>query len=119
MINYLVKLAIEEESISEKEIEKIIKNPKYLRKFRNSVEQAKKELSNSHQCQIEISAGDLEISSTINRATFEEICNPLFLRVNEVIKMALNKANININQIDEVVCVGGSSRIPKIIENLK
>lgn len=119
MIDYLVKLAIEEESISEKEIEKIMKTPKHLRKFRNSVEQAKKELTNSHQCQIEISAGDLEISNTLNRATFEEICNPLFLRVNEVIKMALNKANINLNQIDEVVCVGGSSRIPKISQNLK
>jgi len=38
MIDYLVKLAIEEESISEKEIEKIMGTPKHLRKFRNSVE---------------------------------------------------------------------------------
>jgi len=67
---------------------------------------------------IEIEAGDLEISDTLNRATFEEQCNPLLKRIDRVIEKALQTASLRVNDISEVVLVGGSSRIPKIKENL-
>jgi len=78
LIDYLIQRAIEEDDVTKKEIEKIIKDPKHLRKFRNSVEQSKKELTSGFQCQIDITCGDLEISNTLNRATFEKVCEPLF-----------------------------------------
>jgi len=54
LIDYLIQRAIEEDDVTKKEIEKIIKDPKHLRKFRNSVEQTKKELTSGFQCQIDI-----------------------------------------------------------------
>jgi len=78
LIDYLIQKAIEEDDLPKKDIEKIIKDPKHLRKFRNSVEQSKKELTSGYQCQIDIQCSDLDISYTLNRATFEKECEPLF-----------------------------------------
>jgi len=74
-----------ENGLSKKSIDKILNNPKHMRKFRNAVEQAKKELTTGHQCQISIEAGDLELDDSLNRATFEHVCEPLFKRIQNVI----------------------------------
>ena len=53
---------------------------------------------------------------TINKSTFENECKYLFEKCIEPMKQTLNDANLKINDIDEVVMVGGSSRIPNIQE---
>ena len=56
---------------------------------------------------------------TINRAKFEELCIKYFRETLPPVEKVLKDAGISKNQIHEVVLVGGSTRIPKIIELLK
>ena len=60
----------------------------------------------------------IDFFTSISRAKFESLCLPLFNKCIEPISKVLRDASISKNQIDEVVLVGGSTRIPKIQELL-
>ena len=55
----------------------------------------------------------------ITRAKFEEICLPLFQRIEIVVASALISADLDKSYIDEIVMIGGSSRTPKVQERMK
>eukprot|EP00920_Eleutheroschizon_duboscqi_P015902 GHVT01037363.1.p1 GENE.GHVT01037363.1~~GHVT01037363.1.p1 ORF type:complete len:637 (+),score=57.50 GHVT01037363.1:154-2064(+) len=91
-------------------------NKRALRRLRTACERAKRTLSTSTQANIEIDAlhEGVDFYTTITRARFEELCADLFRQTLEPVEKALIDAKLDKSQIDDVVLVGGSTRIPKI-----
>jgi len=97
------------------------KDKRALQKLRREVEKTKRALSSTHQARIEIEAlfDGVDFSETLTRARFEEINNDLFKNTLGPVKQVLEDSGLKKNQIDEVVLVGGSTRIPKIQQLMK
>uniref|UniRef100_A0A6C0E7M3 Heat shock protein 70 n=1 Tax=viral metagenome TaxID=1070528 RepID=A0A6C0E7M3_9ZZZZ len=91
-------------------------NPRALRRLRTSCERAKRTLSSSTTANIEIDAlfEGQDFYTSITRARFEELCSDLFRSTLDPVDKALRDAKLDKGQIDEVVLVGGSTRIPKV-----
>jgi heat shock protein 5 len=87
-----------------------------LQKLRREVEKAKRALSSVHQTRVEIEAlyDGVDFEETLTRARFEELCGDLFKNTLKPVQQVLEDGGLKKNQIDEVVLVGGSTRIPKI-----
>ena len=96
-------------------------NQKALRKLKFYCESAKRSLSSAVETHIEIDnlAEEEDLDITITRVDFEEHCNELFERCFDSIKQAMEEASLSKKDIDDIVLVGGSSRIPKIQEMIK
>ncbi|KAL7574032.1 hypothetical protein ACA910_015611 [Epithemia clementina (nom. ined.)] len=91
-------------------------NQRSLRRLRTACERAKRTLSSSTQAHIEIDSlfDGIDFNSTITRARFEDLCMDYFKKCMEPCEKVLRDAKISKNQVNEVVLVGGSTRIPKI-----
>ena len=91
-------------------------NARALRRLRTACERAKRTLSSSAQASIEIDSlhEGVDFYSSITRARFEELCADLFRGTLEPVEKCLRDAKLDKSRIDEVVLVGGSTRIPKI-----
>ncbi|KAF8947496.1 70-kilodalton heat shock protein [Haplosporangium gracile] len=91
-------------------------NPRALYRLRTACEKAKIALSSSSMTDIEINAlfDGLDFKMRLTRTRFEEITKDLFPRVLLSIERVLSDAKINKESVDEIVLVGGSTRIPKI-----
>ena len=87
---------------------------KAQRKLRTACERAKRMLSSSTGATIEAFIGDHEINMPYTRARFEKVCEPLFLRCLESVKRVLDDAKMKKTEIDEIVLVGGSTRVPRV-----
>ena len=96
-------------------------NPRAMRRLRTQAEKAKRILSSSAQTTIEVDslAESEDYSITITRAKFEELCMPLFKETIPPVEKVLKDAQMSKSQIHDVVLVGGSTRIPKVIDLLK
>ena len=94
----------------------ITENPRSLRRLRTACERAKRTLSASTQTSIEIDSlyEGIDFFSSLTRARFEELCMDLFRNTMEPVEKVLKDSQLSKNNIDEVVLVGGSTRIPKI-----
>ncbi len=94
----------------------ITENPRSLRRLRSACERAKRVLSAQANANVEIDAliDGLDYCANITRAKFEELNNDLFRSCLEPIEQVIRDSRINKSKIDEIVLVGGSSRIPKI-----
>jgi len=97
------------------------KDKKAVQKLRREVERAKRSLSNSHQQRIEIESffDGVDLSETITRAKFEELCMDLFKKTLGPVERVLDDSGLKKNQVDELVLVGGSTRIPKVQQLLQ
>jgi heat shock protein 1/8 len=91
-------------------------NKRAIRRLRTACERAKRQLSSSTQAYIEIDGfyDGIDYTSSISRAAFENINADLFRKTMEPVEKVLRDAKMSKVQIDEVVLVGGSTRIPKI-----
>lgn len=87
-----------------------------IQKLRREVEKAKRTLSTKHTATLEIESffNGADLSETLSRARFEELNADLFKACLKPVKKALADADMSKSDIDEVVLVGGSTRIPKI-----
>ena len=92
-----------------------------MRRLKTACERAERSLSCSTQASIEIDslADGIDFYSKITRAKFEELCNDLFRSCLEPVEKELKDANLDKNQIHEVVLVGGSTRIPRVQQLLQ
>nr|8D1P_A Chain A, Chaperone DnaK [Plasmodium falciparum Palo Alto/Uganda]8D1Q_A Chain A, Chaperone DnaK [Plasmodium falciparum Palo Alto/Uganda]8D1S_A Chain A, Chaperone DnaK [Plasmodium falciparum Palo Alto/Uganda]8D1W_A Chain A, Chaperone DnaK [Plasmodium falciparum Palo Alto/Uganda]8D1Y_A Chain A, Chaperone DnaK [Plasmodium falciparum Palo Alto/Uganda]8D20_A Chain A, Chaperone DnaK [Plasmodium falciparum Palo Alto/Uganda]8D22_A Chain A, Chaperone DnaK [Plasmodium falciparum Palo Alto/Uganda]8D2 len=92
-----------------------------IQKLRKEVEIAKRNLSVVHSTQIEIEdiVEGHNFSETLTRAKFEELNDDLFRETLEPVKKVLDDAKYEKSKIDEIVLVGGSTRIPKIQQIIK
>ncbi|XP_050675593.1 major heat shock 70 kDa protein Ba-like [Leptidea sinapis] len=91
-------------------------NPRALRRLRTAAERAKRTLSSSTEATIEIDAlyEGIDYYTRVSRARFEELNADLFRGTLEPVEKALRDAKLDKNSINDVVLVGGSTRIPKI-----
>ncbi|KAG0590148.1 hypothetical protein M758_1G074300 [Ceratodon purpureus] len=96
-------------------------NARALRRLRTSAERAKRTLSSTAQTTIEIDSlyEGVDFYTTITRARFEELCMDLFRKCMEPVEKTLRDAKMDKSQINEVVLVGGSTRIPKVQQLLQ
>ena len=85
-------------------------------KLRKEVERAKRALSSQHQVRLEIDdlVAGFDFSETLTRARFEELNNDLFKKTLAPVEVVLKDAGWNKSDVDEIVLVGGSTRIPKV-----
>jgi len=91
-------------------------NQRALRRLRTACERAKRTLSSSAQAYIEIDSlyEAVDFNSTITRARFEDLCADFFRKTMEPVERVLRDAKLSKSHVQEVVLVGGSTRIPKI-----
>ena len=97
------------------------KDKRSIQKLRREVEKTKRALSSTHQGRVEIEAlfDGVDFSETLTRARFEEINNDLFKNTLGPVKQVMEDSGLKKNQVDEIVLVGGSTRIPKVQQLIK
>ncbi|EAL51423.2 heat shock protein 70 putative [Entamoeba histolytica] len=117
--NRLVKYFIGE--IERKYKKDISGNARAVRRLRTACERAKRTLSSASVANIEVDQlyEGIDFYTSITRARFEEINIDLFKSTIEPVSRVLEDAKIDKSSIDEVVLIGGSTRIPKVVEILK
>jgi len=110
MVNYFVS------EFKRKHNKDITKNQKALRRLRTACERAKRTLSSSAEATVEIDSlhEGVDFYSKITRARFEELNMEFFRSTIEPVEKALKDAKLSKSNINEIVLVGGSTRIPKI-----
>ena len=100
-------------------------DPMALQRLKEAAESAKKELSSSKQTDINLpfvtadASGPKHLNLNLSRAKFDELVLDLVDRTIDPCKKALSDAGLSSSDIDEVILVGGSTRIPKIQERVK
>merc|ERR1719415_180666 len=115
VISYLIKTFKKKHKVD------ITNNLRALAKLRREVEKAKRSLSSQHQVRIDIEnfAEGLDFSETLTRARFEELNNDLFRKTLKPLEVVMKDSGLKKSEIDEIVLVGGSTRIPKIQKLVK
>ncbi|KAK7295719.1 hypothetical protein RJT34_18630 [Clitoria ternatea] len=115
MVDYFVK------EFKRKNKVDITGNPRALRRLRSACERAKRTLSYAITTTIEVDSlfQGTDFSSSITRAKFEEMNMELFEECMETVERCLVDAKMEKNNVDDVVLVGGSSRIPKVQQLLQ
>jgi molecular chaperone DnaK len=100
-------------------------DPMALQRLKEAAEKAKIELSSSTQTEINLpyitatASGPKHLVRKLTRAKFEQLAHDLFKRSMEPVKAALKDAGLSTGDIDEVILVGGSTRIPKVQEEVE
>jgi L1 cell adhesion molecule like protein len=92
-----------------------------LRRLRTACERAKRSLSSSAKAQIEIDSlfEGIDFNSSITRARFEDLCSDYFRDCLKPVEQVLRDSKMSKSEIDEIVLVGGSTRIPKVQSLIK
>ncbi len=91
-------------------------DPKALQRIRKQCELAKRALSSATQTTVDVDAvhQGIDLSIPISRAKFEELCSDLFKRTLKPVARVLKDAGLKKADVDQVVLVGGSTRVPKV-----
>lgn len=101
------------------------KDPMALQRLKEAAEKAKCELSSTLETNINLpfitadASGPKHLNLTLTRAKLEQLVDDLIERTIEPCKKALSDAKLSMEQIDEVVLVGGMTRMPKVIETVR
>ncbi|MBZ0172984.1 MAG: molecular chaperone DnaK, partial [Phycisphaerales bacterium] len=97
-------------------------DPMAMQRLKEAAENAKKELSQSQQTTVNLpfitadQHGPKHLQVEFTRSKFESLCEPLFKRLRGPCETAIREAKLDASKIDEVVLVGGSTRIPRVQE---
>ena len=101
------------------------KDPMALQRLKEASEKAKMELSTTSQTEINLpfitatDAGPKHLNMNLTRAKFEQLCDDLFARTIDPCHIAIKDAGMKATDIDEVILVGGMTRVPKVQEIVK
>ena len=101
------------------------KDPMALQRLKEAAENAKKELSAAQQADINLpfitadATGPKHLNYTLTRAEFEKITHDLLERCKAPVTKALNDAHVSLSEVNEVILVGGSTRMPAVQELVK
>merc|ERR1719266_1654188 len=97
------------------------KDNRAIQKLRREVEKAKRALSTAHQTKVEVESlyDGQDFSETLTRAKFEELNMDLFRSTMKPVKKVLEDGDMKISDVNEIILVGGSTRIPKIQQLVK
>jgi molecular chaperone DnaK len=119
LIDYLAEEFQKQEGID------LRKDPMALQRLKEAGEKAKIELSSSMQTDVNLpfitatQDGPKHLNITLTRSKFEQLVDDLIQRTAGPCESAIKDANVSVSQIDEVILVGGSTRIPKVQELVK
>jgi len=115
VMEYFIKL------IKKKFSKDISGDKRALQKLRRECERAKRSLSSQHQVRVEIESlyDGVDLSEPLTRARFEELNADLFKKTMGPVKKAMEDAAFSKDEVDEIVLVGGSTRIPKVQQLIK
>ena len=119
LINHIAKKFESDQGID------LRKDPMALQRLREAAEKAKKELSSSQSTDINLpfitadSSGAKHLQMSISRSEFEQLIDPLVERCRKPVEQALKDAKLKPGDIDEVVLVGGSTRVPMVVDLVK
>jgi heat shock protein 5 len=115
VINFLAKKFNKQHNVD------ITKNNKAMGKLKREAEKAKRTLSSQMSTRIEIEGlhDGIDMSETLSRAKFEELNNDLFKKTLKPVEQVLKDAKLKKSDIDDIVLVGGSTRIPKVQQMLE
>lgn len=114
--NEMVAFCVKEFNRKNKDSTGLDENKRAMRRLKTACELAKRTLSSSASSLIEVESlhEGIDFSLSMSRARFEEICSNLIQRCIAPVERALKDAKLSKDSIDEIVLVGGSTRIPKI-----
>src|SRR5918993_1503293 len=113
-----------EEFLNEERVD-LRKDPMALQRLKEAAEKAKIELSSSQETEVNlpyitsVDGVPKHLVKKINRAKFEQLVDDLIRRTLEPCRKAVEDSGVNVNQIDEVILVGGSTRIPRIVDEVE
>ena len=119
IMDYLVEQFKKENNID------LSKDKMAMQRIKDAAEKAKKDLSGVTTTQISLpflsqgEDGPLHLEMSLTRAKFEELCHDLFESTLDLVRKAMKDAKLSKNDIDKVILVGGSTRIPKVQEIIK
>ncbi len=119
IIDYLVENFKKENGVD------LTKDKMAMQRLKEIAEKAKKDLSGMSQTQISApfisqgSDGPLHLDTTLTRAKFEELIHDLVMSTLEPVRKALKDASVKASDLDKVIFVGGSTRIPLVYETIK
>jgi len=115
VMQYFIKLLKKRDSVD------ISKDKRAMQKLRREVERVKRTLSSQHQARLEIEGltEGFDFSESLTRARFEELNLDLFKKTLSPVQKVMDDADMSKSEVDEVVLVGGSTRIPKVQTLLK
>lgn len=119
IVDYLVDHFKKENGID------LTKDKMAMQRLKDAAEKAKKDLSGVTSTQISLpfisagEAGPLHLELSLTRAKFNELTSDLVDRTKEPVRRSLSDAGMKANEIDEVILVGGSTRIPAVVEAVK
>jgi len=115
VMQYFIKL------IKKKHGKDLTTDKRAMQKLRRACERAKRALSSQHQVRVEVESliDGIDLSEPLTRARFEELNADLFKKTLNPVKKAMTDAGLEKSEIDDIVLVGGSTRIPKVQDLLK
>jgi heat shock protein 5 len=115
VMQYFIKMLKKRDNLD------ISNDKRALQKLRREVERVKRTLSSQHQARLEIEGlmDGTDFSETLTRARFEELNLDLFKKTLGPVQKVLEDADMSKSEVDEIVLVGGSTRIPKVQALLK
>lgn len=119
IINWLADSFLTDEGID------LRKDPMALQRLKEAAEKAKVELSSSNETEVNlpyimpVDGVPKHLVKKLSRSQFEQLADTLVKRSMEPCKVALNDAGLSVSEIDEVILVGGSTRIPRIQEEVE
>jgi len=119
IIDWLAEEFMKEENMD------LRKDPMALQRLKEAAEKAKIELSSSSQTEINLpyvtatASGPKHLVKTLTRASFEKLSNTLIKRSMSPVSAALKGADLKTSDIDEIILVGGSTRMPRIQEEVE
>merc|ERR1712086_847821 len=115
VMQYFIKMLKKKENVD------INTDKRAMQKLRREVERVKRALSSQHQARVEIESlmDGVDVSETLTRARFEELNMDLFKKTLVPVGKVLEDGDLKKAEVDELVLVGGSTRIPKVQQLLK
>ena len=115
VMQYFIKMLKKRDNVD------ISNDKRALQKLRREVERVKRTLSAQHQARLEIEGlmDGVDFSETLTRARFEELNLDLFKKTLGPVQKVMEDADMGKSEVDEIVLVGGSTRIPKVQSLLK
>merc|ERR1711935_623858 len=114
-MQYFIKMLKKKEQVD------VSSDKRAMQKLRREGERVKRALSSQHQARVEIESlmDGVDMSETLTRARFEELNMDLFKKTLVPVGKVLEDGDLKKNEVDELVLVGGSTRIPKVQQLLK
>jgi len=115
VMQYFIKMLKKKENVD------VNTDKRAMQKLRREVERVKRSLSSQHQARLEIESlmDGVDVSETLTRARFEELNMDLFKKTLVPVGKVLEDGDLKKAEVDELVLVGGSTRIPKVQQLLK